>query len=144
MRNALAPVTGARWLRNEMDRLFDRVWDGDEFVTLGEWAPRVDLTDSPEMLTARIEIPGIDPKDIQVTLVHDLLTIKGEKRAEDDRKGEKILRVERAYGSFERSIKLPMPVDAQKVNATFKNGLLVIEMPKVPELKGMNIPIKVA
>jgi HSP20 family protein len=127
-----------------MDRLFDRVWDGDEFVTLGEWVPRVDLTDAPETLTARIEIPGIEPKDIHVTLEHDVLTVKGEKRAEGERKDEKVLRIERAYGSFERSLKLPAPVDAQKVNATFKNGLLVIEMPKAAQAKGTAIPIKVA
>jgi HSP20 family protein len=122
-----------------MDRLFDRAWDDE----LGEWIPQLDLSDTPEMLTARFELPGIDPKDIQITLEHDSLVIKGEKRSENEPKSEKNLRMERVYGSFERRIKLPVSVDAKAVNATFKNGLLVIEMPKAPEAKGTPIPIKV-
>jgi HSP20 family protein len=126
-----------------MDRLFDRAWDGQDFPTFGEWAPRVDLGETAEALTAKIEVPGIEPKDIHITLEHDILSIKGEKRAEVERKDEKNLRTERVYGSFERSLKLPAPVDAKRVIATFKNGLLVIEMPKSAEAKGTTIPIKI-
>jgi HSP20 family protein len=135
--------SGARWLRNEMDRLFDRAWDGDDQPNFGEWVPRMDLSDSPEILTAKVEVPGIDPKDIQITLEHDMLTVRGEKRVETERKDEKSLRTERVYGSFERKVQLPVAVDAKRVTAAFKNGLLLIEMPKAPEAKGTTVPIKV-
>jgi HSP20 family protein len=142
MKSTMVPATGSRWIRNEVDRLLDRMWDGDDVATMGEWTPRVDLTETPEALTARIEIPGIDPKDIQVTLEHDVLSIKGEKREQVDEKKERFLRTERRYGSFIRTMKLPMTVDATRVMATFKNGLLEIMMPKAPEAKGTTIPIK--
>ncbi|HTO91683.1 MAG TPA: Hsp20/alpha crystallin family protein [Candidatus Sulfotelmatobacter sp.] len=142
MKATLVPTTGARWLRNEMDRLFDRVWDGDEFSTMGEWAPRMDVSETPDALTARIEIPGIEPKDVQVLIEHDVLTVKGEKHEEAEQKSEKYLRLERGYGAFTRSVRLPAPVEANKVVATFKNGLLVITMPKAAEAKGVTVPIK--
>ena len=142
MKATLVPTTGARWLRNEMDRLFDRVWDGDEYPTMGEWAPRMDVSETPEAFVARVEIPGIEPKDVHVLIEHDVLTVKGEKHEEMEQKAEKFLRLERGYGSFARSIKLAAPVDPTKVNATFKNGLLSIVMPKAAEAKGVTIPIK--
>ena len=74
MRTTMVPFTGARWLRTEMDRLFDRAWDGQDFPTFGEWAPRVDLGETAEVLTAKIEVPGIEPKDIHITLEHDILS----------------------------------------------------------------------
>lgn len=144
MKTALVPTPGARWLRTEVDRLFDRIWDGDESPAVGEWIPRVDLSDSPESLTARVEVPGLDPKDIHITIENDMLTLKGEKREmSEEKKEERYLRVERAYGAFARSLRLPSHVDAAKASATFKNGLLVIVMPKAPEAKGTMVPIKV-
>jgi len=142
MRTMMVP-NGARWLRTEMDRLLDRVWDGSEMPAFGEWIPRMDLSETPELVTARIEVPGIDPKDIHVVLENDVLIVKGETRRETEGNGEKSLRTERVIGSFERRIALPVPVDAKRVNASFKNGLLVIEMPKAPEAKGTSIPIKI-
>jgi HSP20 family protein len=102
----------------------------------------VDLTESPDALMARVEIPGIDPKDVQVTLENEILTVKGEKREEIDEKKERFLRTERSYGAFIRTMKLPIAVDGARVVATFKNGLLEIVMPKAPGAKGMTIPIK--
>lgn len=143
MNATLVPTVGARWLRNEMDRLLDRISDGNDFPTTGEWTPRVDLSESPEAVTARLEVPGIDPKDIQLTLEHDILAIRGEKREESEQKTERFIRVERSYGSFARTMRLPAPVDAARVTATFKNGLLTIFMPKSAEAKGVTIPIKI-
>jgi HSP20 family protein len=140
----MLPTTGSRWIRNEVDRLLDRMWDGDDVATMGEWTPRVDLTESPDALMARVEIPGIDPKDVQVTLENEILTVKGEKREEIDEKKERFLRTERSYGAFIRTMKLPMAVDGARVVATFKNGLLEIVMPKAPGAKGMTIPIKLS
>ncbi len=140
---ALAPAPGARWLRNEVDRLFDRIWDGEEPTSMGEWTPKVDVAESPEGLTAKLDVPGIEPKDIQVMLEHDVLTIKGEKKEEIEQKNERMLRVERSYGAFTRSLKLPVAVDPAKVTATFRNGVLTIVMAKAADAKGTTIPIKV-
>ena len=83
-----------------------------------------------------------DSKDIQISLQDNLLTIKGEKRHEKEEKDEHYHRVERAYGSFTRSVRLPVAVDGGKVTATFKNGLLTVTLPKTPSARGTMIPAK--
>jgi HSP20 family protein len=139
---AMLPPPGVTSLRKEMDRLFDRIWDGDEFTTMGEWNPLIDFRETKDTLIAKVEVPGIEPKDIQVTLENGVLTIKGEKRKDLEEKDEKFYRMERSYGSFARSIRLPIHVETQKVIATFKDGLLTVVMPKAPEAKGTTIPIQ--
>jgi HSP20 family protein len=131
-------------LRQEMDRLFERFFEPrvDEFFAPGEWAPTLDLSETKDALVAKIEVPGIDPKDIQVSLQEQLLTIKGEKKQEKEEKDARQHRVERSYGAFTRAVRLPVAVDAEKVTATFKNGLLTITLPKTPAAKGSTIPIK--
>ena len=79
------------------------------------------------------ELPGVDEKDVEVTLTDDLLTIKGEKKREQEKKEEAYHAVERSYGSFARSLRLPFAVDQSKVDAKFKKGVLTITMPKPPE-----------
>ncbi len=142
---ALMPTNGITTLRKEMDRLFDRIWEGGlpEVTTpLGEWTPALDVFETNEAVIVKAEVPGIDPKDIQVTLNNQLLTVSGEKKFEKQEKDEKFYRMERASGSFARSIQIPIPVDAGKVVATFKHGLLKIEMPKTAAAKGLSIPVK--
>jgi HSP20 family protein len=91
----------------------------------------------------KAEVPGMDAKDIQLSLQGEMLTVRGEKKQEKEEKDERYHRVERSYGSFMRSIRLPVAVDASKVTATFKNGLLTVTLPKTPASKGTMIPIKV-
>jgi HSP20 family protein len=130
-------------LRKEMDRLFERTFDQDfDLPMLGAWAPPLDLSETNEMVIARMEVPGIDPKDIQVQLKGQLLTVRGEKLQDTSRKDESFYRVERAYGSFVRTLQLPASVREDKVNATFKNGVLTITLTKIPEAVGTTIPIK--
>jgi HSP20 family protein len=93
-------------------------------------------------MVVKAEVPGLDPKDIQISLQEQYLTIKGEKSREIVDKEERYHRVERAYGSFARSIRLPVAVDGSKVTAAFKNGLLTVTLPKTPAAKGTTIPIK--
>jgi HSP20 family protein len=141
----LVPRTGLTTLKKEMDRLFDRFWEWDfpEIpALLGEWSPRLDLSETGEAFVVKAEIPGIDPKEVEVSLQGELLTIKGEKRQEKEEKGEHFHRVERSYGAFARSFRLPAPVDAGKVTATFKNGLLTVKLPKAPGARGTTIPVK--
>ncbi|OGL05318.1 MAG: molecular chaperone [Candidatus Rokubacteria bacterium RIFCSPLOWO2_02_FULL_68_19] len=142
---ALAPWTGFTTLQKEIDRLFERFWEPrwDEFPALaGEWTPSLDLSETKDALVVKAEIPGIEPKEIEVSLQDQVLTIKGEKRQEKEEKDEHYFRMERSYGGFVRSIRLPVPVDGSKVSATFKNGLLTVKLPKTPAAKGTTIPVK--
>jgi HSP20 family protein len=142
---ALTPWTGLTSLQKEMNRLFERFFEPawDELPSLAaEWAPALEVSETKEALVVKAEIPGIDPKEIQVSLQDQVLTIKGEKRHEKEEKDEHYYRMERAYGAFARSVRLPVAVDGEKVKAAFKNGLLTVTLPKTPAAKGTTIPIK--
>jgi len=108
----------------------------------GDWAPQLDVSETMDAMVVKAEMPGVDPKDIKIALTGDLLTLEGEKAKEVEEKEERYHRVERAYGAFLRSVRLPMAVDGSKVTATFKNGLLVVTLPKTPAAKGTIIPVK--
>jgi HSP20 family protein len=141
---ALTPWSGATALKKEMERFFDRFWDLElpELPTLGEWMPKMDLAETKDALVVKTEIPGIEPKEIVLTLQDQVLTIKGEKKQEKEEKDEHYFRAERSYGAFARSLRLPVPVDGSKVAANFKNGVLTVTLPKTPAAKGTTIPIK--
>lgn len=143
---ALAPWTAMTTFRREMDRFFDRFFEPrwDEFDMAGEWWPKVDLSETKDTLVVKAEIPGVDEKDVSVSLQDQVLTVKGEKRHEKEEKDEQSHRVERAYGAFTRSFRLPAHVDAEKVAATFKDGVLTVTLPKMAAVKGTIIPIKAA
>jgi HSP20 family protein len=143
---ALTPWTGMTSLKKEMDRLFERVWETDfpEWPVLGEWSPKLDLADTKDAVVVKAEIPGIDPKEIALSLHDQTLTIKGEKKEEKEEKDDRRHRVERSYGAFVRAIRLPATVDASKTTATFKNGVITVTLPKTAEAKGTTIPVKAA
>jgi HSP20 family protein len=145
MTRALMPWSGFGNLKEEMDRLFDRLatFRWDEFPAVGDWAPSMDISETKDSLVVKVEVPGMEEKDIKVSLQENLLTITGEKRQEKEEKDERYHRVERSYGSFTRGVRLPVGVDAGKVVAKFKNGLLTVTLPKTPAAKGSTIPIKV-
>jgi HSP20 family protein len=103
----------------------------------------MDISETKDSLVAKVEAPGMDQKDIQISLQENLLTIKGEKKQEKEEKDERYHRIERSYGSFARTVRLPVGVDASKVTASYKNGLLTVTMPKTQAAKGTTIPIKV-
>lgn len=139
----LAPWGGG--FRREMERLFDRFiepnWEPFEMV-VGDWAPRLDLTETKDAMVVTAELPGVEPKELEIALTGDLLTLKGEKEREKEEKEEQYHHVERVYGKFLRSVRLPMAVDGSKVTATFKNGVVVVTLPKTPAAKGTMIPVK--
>jgi HSP20 family protein len=141
---ALAPWSGTTALRREMDRLLDRFWEGDfpEWPCFGEWKPNQQRADTKDAILVKAEVPGIDPKEIEVTVQDQVLTIKGEKREEKEEKDEHRYRAERSYGTFARAIRLPAPVEAGKASATFKNGILTVKLPKGAAAKGTTIPVK--
>lgn len=139
---ALMPRTGA--LRREIDRLFDRFLEPGwtALPSLAEWEPKVDVSETKDAVIVKAEVPGVDQKDIGLSLQEGVLTIKGEKEEEKEEKDKHYHRVERSYGAFARAIRLPAAVDSGKVNATFKDGVLTVTLPKTLAAKGTAIPIK--
>lgn len=132
-------------LRREMDRLFDRFSEGWPFraiVEEGEWAPSLDVSESGKEVIVKAELPGLDPKEIDISIRGDMLTIRGERKKEEEKKGEHYHRIERSYGAFSRSVRLPTEVDTDKVNATYKDGILRIEMAKTKAAAAKKVEIK--
>jgi HSP20 family protein len=120
-------------LRSVMDRLFDESFIRPGFVGGGLQASDmlpVDVIESDDTVVVQAAVPGVRPEDIEVTLTGDLLTIKGEFKSETREENANYLRQERRMGSFCRQIGLPAGIDADKVNASFENGVLTLEMPK--------------
>lgn len=132
-------------LRNEMDRLWDDYFGPGRraFRPMEEaWIPAVDVAEAADKITVKAEIPGMEAKDIEISMVGDTLSIKGEKKSEREEKDENYHMVERTYGSFNRTMKLPAAVDPDKVEATYKNGVLTVTLPKQEEVKPKAIEIK--
>jgi HSP20 family protein len=102
----------------------------------------VDVTETKDTITVKAELPGVEQKDITVTLDDGVLTIKGEKEEKKEEKDTRYHRVERSYGAFARVMRLPAGVDGGKTAASFKDGVLTITLPKAPEAKGTPIPVK--
>jgi HSP20 family protein len=111
---------------------FSDVWD----ETWRGFTPSLDVTETDAEIRVTAEIPGINEDEIDISMSNNRLSIKGEKRAEHEEKGRNYHRVERSYGSFNRTVPLPPGVvDADKVKATYKNGVLTITLPKLPEVQ---------
>lgn len=108
-----------------------------------EWVPSLDVSETENNIVVKAELPGIDPKEIDISLTDDLLTIKGEKKQEKEEKDENYHRVERSYGAFTRSLRLPQEVRSEKIEANYKDGILKITLPKSEEAKRKEIKIKV-
>ena len=124
-------------LQREMDRLFE-----DFFRRGGLMRPSVDVVETDDTVVVKAELPGMEPKDVDISVSGDKLTIKGERKAEKEEKGKTFYRMERCYGSFCRTIELPASVEADKAKADYKNGVLEITLPKTEQVKAKKIPIK--
>ncbi len=134
-------------LQDRMNRVFGEVWGrtnrADEDYISGSWMPAVDVRETKDSLEIAAELPGIDPKDVEVSVENGVLTLKGSRNFEKATDGETYHRVERAYGSFERSFSLPTNVDPEKVQAVYRHGVLHLALPKREEAKPKSITIKV-
>lgn len=130
-------------LRREMDRMFDRVWgESRQANGGGTWMPPVDVVENDEAIWCSVEIPGIEPEHLDVTVEDHVLTVSGERRRDhEQREGEHRL-YERRYGRFERSFSLPQTVDADNVKARYENGVLEIMLPKTEEARPRRVPIE--
>jgi HSP20 family protein len=133
-------------IRKEMDRLWDSFLEGRPMRRAEEgreWLPSLDVSETKNDLVIKAELPGMDPKDIDISLGNGFLTIKGEKKQEKEEKDENYHLIERSYGSFTRSVRLPREVQSDKITASFKNGVLRVTLPKSEEAKKKEIKIKV-
>jgi HSP20 family protein len=132
-------------LQDRMNRLFRETQGNsqDEPLTSSSFAPAVDVYEDEHNVTLKIEVPGIDEKDIDVRIENNTLTVHGERKIEKEEKEENYRRVERQYGSFTRTFNLPPTVDAEKVQADYDKGVLKITLPKKAEAKPKQIKVNV-
>ena len=132
-------------LQDRMNRLFhDSFGDArEEALTTTAFAPPVDVYEDEHKVTLKIEVPGIEEKDIDVRIENNTLTVHGERKFEKEEKEENYRRVERQYGSFTRTFTLPTTVDAEKVQADYDKGVLKIQLPKKAEAKPKQIKVNV-
>jgi HSP20 family protein len=129
-------------MQAEMNRFCDDFFgEHRRGLAEGAWLPAVDVSETESQLTVRAELPGMSQDDIEINLQENVLTLKGEKKQETKEEKENFHRVERSYGSFSRSFTLPSGVKAADINATFKDGVLEITLPKVEEAKPKKIAI---
>jgi HSP20 family protein len=137
-------------LQDRMNRLFGETYRGaartgdDDWALGGSWAPAVDIFEKDGNIVLTAELPGIDPKAVDIRVENNVLTLQGERKFDKELPKDSFHRVERAYGSFTRSFTLPNAVDTEKIKAEFKDGVLKLTLPKREEAKPKQIHVQVA
>jgi HSP20 family protein len=132
-------------IQDELSRLFGRTYGGSEALRPsagGVWMPSMDVYETDDKIVAKLELPGIDLNNVDVSVEDSTLTISGAREFSDEVKEESYHRVERRYGSFTRAIALPQTADTENVNASFDKGVLTIEVAKVAKAKPKKIQVK--
>ncbi|MBP8625474.1 MAG: Hsp20/alpha crystallin family protein [Syntrophorhabdaceae bacterium] len=139
------PLKEMERIRKEMDNIWDTFFDRTPGKGYGvsEWLPSLDVSETKNNYIVNAEIPGIDPKEVEISLNDNILTIKGEKKQEKEEENENYHVIERSYGGFTRSLRLPGQIQGDKVKATYKNGILKITLPKTEEAKKKEIKVAV-
>lgn len=137
------PFRSFRSLQGEINRLFERDLD-DASGMMTQWPLRVDIREDEHHILIKADVPGMEQKDIAVNVDNGRLTIAGERKFEDEKHQENYHRVERAYGRFSRSFQLPNTTDFNGIQASYKNGVLEVLLPKREEAKPRAIQVKVA
>lgn len=131
-------------LRDEMNALFDFSWPSRDSGLFSGWSPTLDVHDDKDNFLVQVELPGMKKEEIGIALHEGVLTVSGERKMEHERKEGETFRSERYFGKFQRSVTLPVAVDAKKVKATYKEGILTIDLPKAEEAKPKQIAISVS
>ncbi len=126
-----------------LSRWPSRVTGAREALQVADWTPMVDISETDAEYLVKAEIPEVDKKDFKVTVQDGLLTIQGERKQEKEEKGKKFHRIERSYGTFMRTFDIPDGVDEQKLRAEFKDGMLLVHLPKTEKAKTKAIEVKV-
>ena len=136
------PVRELDSLQGDMNRLFDRFFEGRTANgTARRWIPAMDLVETEDHLILRGDLPGLTEDDVEIEIKDNVLTVSGERKAEHEDTNEGYHRVERAFGSFSRSLSLPHGIDPERVEASFENGVLEVEIPKPAEAKPTRVQI---
>ncbi|WP_288120466.1 Hsp20/alpha crystallin family protein [Thiomonas sp.] len=123
---------------------FPRKSTTGEIATIADWSPQVDIAETPKEFTIKAEIPEVKKEDVKVSIDSGVVTIQGERKQEKEEKDKKFHRIERFYGSFSRSFSLPENIDANAAQATFKDGVLTLQIPKTAAAQPRAIEVKVA
>ena len=134
-------------LQREIDRLFEDFGRG--FPSFGRWGtqelvPSIDVTETDKQIDITAELPGLEEKDVQINVADNILTIRGEKKAEKEEKDKQYHRVERSYGAFSRSLELPPGVNADAIKASIAKGVLTVTVPKPAAAQTKKIEVKSA
>jgi len=134
-------------VQRDINRLFDNFFRSgspvEETMATSYFAPAVDIAEQENEYVVKVELPGVAKEDVKISVESNILTIKGEKKQEKEEKNKNFHRVERSYGSFQRSFTLPSTVKNDKIDALFNSGILTITMPKSEEAKPKQIEVKV-
>jgi len=133
-------------LEGDMDRLFNWALGknvGEDAMESVAWAPALDVRETEDSFVVEADVPGMEKEGIEISVLDNVLTIKGEKKRNEEVKEDSYHRVERVYGTFQRSLGLPTPIDEGKVKANFKNGVLQITLPKHEKAKPKQISVEI-
>ncbi len=132
-------------MRSEMDRIWDRFSkDVSSSTFKQDWNPSLNLAETEDSLVAELEVPGINPEDINVSVTGEMLTVTGEKKQEANREGKNYHVAERVYGKFSRYVRLPTTVDPDRVQARYKDGILWVSMGKTATVTSKRIEVETA
>ena len=154
--SGLIPWGSTRWdpfkeleeISNRFNRMFSRLPEyrttNREALTVADWVPAVNISEDEKEYVIKAELPEVDKKDVKISLEDGVLSIQGERTKEKEEKGKKFHRIESSYGSFFRSFTLPENIAEDKLTADFKDGILLIHLPKAEKLKSKAIEVKVA
>ncbi len=146
--NEVAQWRGTKFFddaRKEMEGVFNRFFGPmteAEREAKHAWSPRVDVSETDKAITVLADLPGVDPKEVEITLADGVMTIKGEKKEEREDKGKNFYKTERFVGTFYRQLVLPVGADEEKVTATYTNGTVMINIPKKPSALPKKVAIK--
>jgi HSP20 family protein len=138
------PFREVATLQNRVNALFRDFSEDENALTTANFVPAVDIYEDEKKVVLKLEVPGIEEKDLDVAVDNNTLTVKGERKFEKEEKEENFHRIERRYGSFFRAFTLPSTVDAENIKASYHNGVLKLEMAKKPEAQPKQIKVNVA
>ncbi len=138
------PTDRLTTLRDEMNRLFDFSWPSRDTGLFSGWSPTLDMHDDKDSLIVMVELPGMKKEEIDIALHDGVLTVSGERKMERENKEGETFRSERYFGNFQRSVTLPVAVNSGKVKASYKDGILTIDLPKTEEAKPKHIAVSVS
>ena len=141
--NRWEPFRGAATLHEHLNRVFGEGFGRGEESNLTTWAPAVDILENEHELVVKADVPDVDPKDLDIRVENNILTIRGERRFQKQVNENNYLRVERSYGSFARSFSLANTVNSEAIKADYQNGVLTLNIPKREEAKPKQIKVNV-